>query len=118
MLSASRSWMWLRRSSRFSAAIVLSSTAAVAVMFLQMFEGNKKPAAAERLRRGVWGIPVSLVVSYPIVRRGAQQHAQQATGMEQRLIGSTIRMSGCEVKHRPRILVLVKYFQRVDARGA
>jgi hypothetical protein len=42
---------------------------------------------------------MSLVVAYPIVRRGAQQHAQQATGMEQRLIGSTIRGPGCEVNH-------------------
>jgi hypothetical protein len=56
-------------------------------MFLQMFEGNKKPAAAEKLQRGVWEIPVSLeVVAYPIVRRVTQQHAQQATGMEHRLI--------------------------------
>src|SRR5580704_8866417 len=102
MLSASRSWMWLRRSlrsvetceSRLSpVGVAFCSTAAVAVMFLQEFEGNKKPAAAGRLRRGVWGIPVSLVVAYPIVRRGAQQHAQQATGMEQQILtGSTIRV--------------------------
>jgi hypothetical protein len=57
-------------------------------------ESNKKPAAAGMLLRGVMGIPVSLVVTYPIVRRGAQQHAQQAIGMEQqRLIETTIRVS-------------------------
>jgi hypothetical protein len=39
------------------------------------------------LQRGVWEIPVSLMaVVYPIVRRGAQQHAQQATVMEQSFI--------------------------------
>src|SRR3954462_8619029 len=74
-------------------------------------EGNKKPAAAGKLLRGVWEIPVSLVASYPIVRRGAQQHAQQATGMEQhKAIASTIRVSGCEVNHQRRTVGEAKRF--------
>src|SRR6185503_11970249 len=64
---------------------------------------NKKPAAAEKLLRGVWEGSVNLVVAYPIVRRGAQQHAQQATDMEQhKAIESTIRVSSCEVNHQRR----------------
>jgi hypothetical protein len=55
--------------------------------FLLFFGANKKPAAAETSAARAYGsIGVSLELAYPIVRRGAQQHAQQTTGMEHRLM--------------------------------
>src|ERR1700747_2147781 len=96
ILSASSSRMWFRRSAAGRVSlpgsgliVVFCSTAAVGVIFLRgCLRAIKSPRRQIGLQRGVWEIPVSLVVVYPIVRRGAQQHAQQATGMEQqRLIG-------------------------------
>src|SRR5664279_3576331 len=71
MLSASSNCIWLSRS--------------IAVM-RSFFRAIKNPQQQEVCGAGLWGIVLSRVVAYPIVRRSAQQHAQQATGMEHKLM--------------------------------
>jgi hypothetical protein len=104
MLSASRSWMWLRRSREESIAetesgmLAASGGSASGEMFVAIDDiktsvqsksaaGDKKPASAGILQRGLMGWCLKPNLAYPTCRRSAQQHAQQAAGMgQQKLI--------------------------------